>query len=49
LKIFGANVDTGDIKLKSSDKTFNKFEKGRVDLFNVEQEDWKGMLIDGDD
>ena len=39
LKIFGSNGDTGVMKLKHSDNTMNKFEKGRVDLFNLEQED----------
>ena len=39
VKIFGTKGDTGLRKLKSSDNTFNKFERGRVDLFNIEHED----------
>lgn len=39
LKIFGTQGDTGLIKLKHSDNTMNKFERGRVDLFKIEQED----------
>ena len=39
IKIFGSKGDTGTIKLRSSDNTFNKFERGRVDLFNIENED----------
>lgn len=39
LKIFGAKGDTGDIHLKNSENTGNKFERGREDLFKIEAED----------
>ena len=39
IKIFGTEGDTGLIRLKKSDNTFDKFERGRIDLFNIEHED----------
>ena len=39
LKIFGSKGDTDSIKLRSSDTSFNKFEKGRTDLFKLETTD----------
>ena len=45
IKIFGSKGDTGNIKLKNSDNTINKFERGRVDLFNIEHEDIGKVLV----
>ena len=39
IKMFGNNGDTGQIALKQSDNTKNKFERGRVDQFTVEAMD----------
>ena len=39
IKVFGSGGDTGQIILKQSDNTKNKFERGRVDLFTVEAMD----------
>ena len=39
LKIYGEKGDTGTVRLEYSDTSFNKFEKGRVDNFKIENED----------
>ena len=39
IKIFGSKGDTGKLKLMSSENTKNKFEAGRIDLFNLESTD----------
>ena len=39
IKIFGKEGDTGQIALKQSENTRNKFERGRVDQFVVEAMD----------
>lgn len=39
LKIFGAKGDTGNKVLRSSDNNTNKFERGKVEEFNIENED----------
>ena len=39
LKIYGANGDTGNKPLRTSENTVNKFERGKVDEFNIETED----------
>jgi lipoxygenase homology domain-containing protein 1 len=39
LKIFGEKGDSGKKKLKRSDTTTNKFERGRIDEFIIESDD----------
>eukprot|EP00794_Sanderia_malayensis_P016965 gene16965-18674_t len=39
LKIFGGDGDTGQLALKQSDNTKNKFERARIDLFTIEAMD----------
>ena len=39
LKIYGEKGDTGTMRLEYSDNSSNKFEKGRVDNFKIENED----------
>ncbi|KAL8614278.1 hypothetical protein ACOMHN_007616 [Nucella lapillus] len=39
LKIFGSKGDTDNLKLRSSETTSNKFEKGRTDLFKLDTTD----------
>ena len=36
---------TENIQLKNSDSTFNKFERGRVDLFNIENEEIGNVIV----
>ena len=45
LKIFGSKCVTENIQLKNSDSTFNKFERGRVDLFNIENEEIGNVIV----
>jgi lipoxygenase homology domain-containing protein 1 len=39
IKIYGEKGDTGTVRLEYSDNTSNKFERGRVDDFKIENED----------
>jgi hypothetical protein len=39
IKIFGSKNDTGDLKLRTTENTSNKFEKGRTDHFKLEASD----------
>lgn len=39
IKIFGTDGDTGTLKLRSSENTSNKFERGRRDMFKMEATD----------
>nr|KAI8760088.1 lipoxygenase homology domain-containing protein 1-like [Biomphalaria glabrata] len=39
LKIFGTNGDTGNLQLRQSENSNNKFERGKTDLFKLEATD----------
>lgn len=39
LKIFGSLGDTGNLQLKTTDSSINKFERGRTDVFRIEAQD----------
>ena len=39
LKIFGSKTDTGELKLRTTENTGNKFERGRTDHFKIEASD----------
>lgn len=39
LKIFGTKEDTGDVQLRQSENAWDKFERGRTDLFKIEAAD----------
>lgn len=39
LKIFGSLGDTGNLQLKATDSSINKFERGRTDVFRIEAQD----------
>ena len=39
LKIFGSKGDTDSLKLRSSESSSNKFERGRTDVFKLETMD----------
>ncbi|XP_063398724.1 lipoxygenase homology domain-containing protein 1-like isoform X1 [Mytilus trossulus] len=39
IKIFGSKNDTGELKLRTTENTSNKFEKGRTDHFKLEASD----------
>ncbi|XP_064633987.1 lipoxygenase homology domain-containing protein 1-like isoform X3 [Lineus longissimus] len=39
VQLFGSSGDTGKLFLKSADNNFNKFERGRTDLFKLEAAD----------
>ncbi len=45
LKIFGEKGDTDKIRLVSSDNTSNKFEKGRIDKFTYEFDDFGEVCL----
>ncbi|XP_033751254.1 lipoxygenase homology domain-containing protein 1-like isoform X2 [Pecten maximus] len=36
IKIFGSKGDTGELQLRSSENTSNKFERGKTDMFKLE-------------
>ena len=39
LKIFGTTGDTGSLQLRQSENAWDKFERGRTDLFKMEATD----------
>lgn len=39
IKIFGSKNDTGELKLRTTENTSNKFERGRTDHFKLEASD----------
>ena len=39
LKIFGTKGDTGSLQLRQSENAWDKFERGRTDMFKVEAAD----------